>query len=99
MFRLAVQGNYCSYPAMDADLFFKSVRTKPEFAEIRSATIARQQKFLASAISLCTSMRFLEDAPPRLQEHVPLDEELVLMTSDRQAARSRLMGSSEIHGP
>jgi DNA-binding winged helix-turn-helix (wHTH) protein/serine/threonine protein kinase len=43
----AVAGNYCSYPAMDLDPFFASVRRKPEFAEIRAAGIACQQRFLA----------------------------------------------------
>jgi DNA-binding winged helix-turn-helix (wHTH) protein/TolB-like protein len=43
----AIQGGYCSYPSIDTDPFFKSVRTKPEFADIRSAAIACQEKFLA----------------------------------------------------
>jgi DNA-binding winged helix-turn-helix (wHTH) protein/serine/threonine protein kinase len=43
---LAVQGNYCSYPAMDSDPFFASLRTMPEFAEIRAAGIACQKRFL-----------------------------------------------------
>ena len=45
--KLAIQGNYCSYPAMDSDPFFATVRAKPEFAEIRSAGIACQKDFLA----------------------------------------------------
>jgi len=47
MLRQAIQGGYCSYPAVDTDPFFKSVRAKSEFAEIRSAAIACQEKFLA----------------------------------------------------
>ena len=30
---LAVQGNYCSYPAIDLDPFFANVRAMPEFAD------------------------------------------------------------------
>jgi serine/threonine protein kinase/DNA-binding winged helix-turn-helix (wHTH) protein/Tfp pilus assembly protein PilF len=47
MLKRAVQGNYCSYPAMDSDPFFASLRANPEFSEIRSAAIACQNKFLA----------------------------------------------------
>jgi hypothetical protein len=43
----AIQGGYCSYPSIDKDPFFKSVRTKPEFADIRSAAVACQENFLA----------------------------------------------------
>ncbi|MGA7930787.1 MAG: winged helix-turn-helix domain-containing protein [Candidatus Sulfotelmatobacter sp.] len=47
LLKRAIQGHYCSYPAMDSDPFFASVRAKPEFAEIRSAAIACQKGFLA----------------------------------------------------
>ncbi len=47
MLKRAIQGNYCSYPAIDSDPFFASVRAKPEFAEIQSAAIACQKDFLA----------------------------------------------------
>jgi len=47
LLKRAIQGNYCSYPAVDSDPFFASVRTKPEFADIRSAAIACQKDFLA----------------------------------------------------
>lgn len=43
----AIEESYCSYPAIDTDPFFASVRTRPEFAEIRFAAIACQRKFLA----------------------------------------------------
>jgi len=43
----SIQGNYCFYPAIDFDPLFASVRSKPEFAEIRSAAIACQNNFLA----------------------------------------------------
>ena len=43
----SIQGNYCFYPAIDADPFFANVRNQPEFAELRSAAIACQNNFLA----------------------------------------------------
>ena len=46
MLRKAIQGSYCSYPAIDTDPFFRAARTKLEFAEIRSAAIACQKRFL-----------------------------------------------------
>jgi len=48
LLRLAVQGNYCSWPAMDSDPFFASVRAMPDFAAIRAAGMACQQNFLAA---------------------------------------------------
>jgi DNA-binding winged helix-turn-helix (wHTH) protein/serine/threonine protein kinase/Tfp pilus assembly protein PilF len=48
LLRFAVQGNYCSYPAMDSDPFFASVRTMSEFAAIRAAGMACQKNFLAA---------------------------------------------------
>jgi len=47
MLRRAIQGNYCSYPAMDSDPILSSLRARPEFAEIRSDAIACQNNFLA----------------------------------------------------
>ena len=47
MLRLAIKGNCCSYPAIDSDPLFADIRSKPEFAEIRSAAINCQKKFLA----------------------------------------------------
>lgn len=44
--RRAVSGNYCSYPALDKDPQFEAIRQRPEFAELRSAAIECQQKFL-----------------------------------------------------
>ena len=44
----AVEGNYCSYPAMDSDPFFTSVRSLSEFAAIRNAGKVCQQQFLAA---------------------------------------------------
>jgi hypothetical protein len=47
MLKQAVQANYCSYPAMDTDPMFASIRSLPEYAEIRTAGIACQNDFLA----------------------------------------------------
>jgi len=47
MLRRAIGGNYCSYPAMDSDPLLAKLRRKPEFAEVRSAAIGCQNKFLA----------------------------------------------------
>jgi eukaryotic-like serine/threonine-protein kinase len=47
MLRVAVEKNYCAYPAMDTDPFFADLRGLPEFAAIRSAGIECQSKFLA----------------------------------------------------
>lgn len=45
--RKAIQGNYCSYPAMDKDPLLDPIRPRPEFAELRQAAIQCQQNFLA----------------------------------------------------
>ena len=47
MLRRAIKGNYCSYPAIESDPFFTTLRAKPEFGEIRSAAIECQNNFLA----------------------------------------------------
>jgi len=52
LLRKAVEGNYCSYPAMDRDPLFDSIRKTPEFAEIRRAGMACQQRFLAHRASM-----------------------------------------------
>ena len=46
LLKRAIEGNYCSFPAIDSDPFFASVRAKPEFAAIRAAGIACQKRFL-----------------------------------------------------
>jgi hypothetical protein len=43
---LSIRANHCSYPAIDTDPFFANLRSKPEFAEVRSAAIACQKEFL-----------------------------------------------------
>jgi hypothetical protein len=47
LLRRAVEQNYCAYPAMEKDPLLASIRGTPEFAEIRQAGIACQQRFLA----------------------------------------------------
>ncbi len=46
--RRAVEGNYCSYPAMDSDPLLAGLRNNPEFALIRAAGVDCQQNFLAA---------------------------------------------------
>ena len=41
----AVAGHYCSYPVMDADPFFARLRGTAEFAKVREAGVACQQKY------------------------------------------------------
>jgi serine/threonine protein kinase/DNA-binding winged helix-turn-helix (wHTH) protein len=48
MLRHAIEGNYCSYPALDRDPMFSSLRMEPEFASLRSKAISCQKSFLAS---------------------------------------------------
>jgi serine/threonine protein kinase len=45
----AVDGGYCSYPAMDSDTFLASARSRPGFREIRSAGMACRDAFLSEA--------------------------------------------------
>src|SRR5260370_25283331 len=44
----AIDGNYCSYPAMDLDPFFAKIRTAPGFAEVRAAGIVCHENFVAN---------------------------------------------------
>lgn len=46
MLKQAIAGHYCSYPAIDRDPFFESVRSSPDFAEVRQAAIACQSEFV-----------------------------------------------------
>src|SRR3990170_9092207 len=43
--RRAIEQNYCSYPAMDTDPYFASLRDTPEFAALRTLGIECQKKF------------------------------------------------------
>jgi serine/threonine protein kinase/DNA-binding winged helix-turn-helix (wHTH) protein len=47
MLKRTVQANYCSYPAMDTDPMFASIRPLPEYAEIRSIGMTCQNNFVA----------------------------------------------------
>jgi DNA-binding winged helix-turn-helix (wHTH) protein/TolB-like protein len=47
LLRLAIDGNYCSFPAMDLDPFFAKIRTAPGFAKVRAAAIACHENFVA----------------------------------------------------
>jgi len=47
LLRQAVQGRFCSYPALDSDPLFSPSRHTAEFQEIRVAAIDCQNKFVA----------------------------------------------------
>jgi tetratricopeptide (TPR) repeat protein len=46
--KLAIDGNYCAYPAMDSDPFFAGIRTAPGFAKVRAAAIVCHENFVAN---------------------------------------------------
>jgi Tfp pilus assembly protein PilF len=48
MLRRAIEGNYCSYPAMESDALFNALRAHPEYPHIRAAGRECQQRFLAA---------------------------------------------------
>src|SRR5881628_1663840 len=62
LLKRAIQGNYCSYPAIDSDRYFVSVRAKAEFAEIRSAAIACQEG--PARLSSCSNELYRETIAP-----------------------------------
>jgi hypothetical protein len=43
----AIEGKYCSYPAMDKDPIFAGIRARREFDQLRRAGIQCQQNFLS----------------------------------------------------
>jgi TolB-like protein/Tfp pilus assembly protein PilF len=45
MLKTAIDGGYCSYPAIDSDPLLASARTAPRFGELRAVAIACQQNF------------------------------------------------------
>ena len=49
LLKQAVDGGYCSYPAMDSDPLLARARSRPGFQEIRSAGMACRDAFLAAA--------------------------------------------------
>jgi hypothetical protein len=46
MLKLAIDGGYCSYPAIDSDPMLSKLRGTRPFAELRAAAIACQENFL-----------------------------------------------------
>jgi DNA-binding winged helix-turn-helix (wHTH) protein/TolB-like protein len=48
MLRIAIDRNYCSYPAMDKDPFFDSLRTNPQFLKLRLTGIACHDDFVSN---------------------------------------------------
>jgi TolB-like protein len=50
MLKLAIERNYCSYPAMDNDPFFNQLRTNPDFTRVRQAAIACHEAFVANRL-------------------------------------------------
>src|SRR5260370_13250157 len=48
LLKLAIDANYCSYPAMDLDPFFDKIRTAPGVANVRAAAIACHENFVAN---------------------------------------------------
>jgi TolB-like protein/predicted Ser/Thr protein kinase len=47
LLRQAIEHNYCVYPLVDTDPLLKTVRSDPQFAEIRAAAQQCQQRFQA----------------------------------------------------
>jgi hypothetical protein len=47
LLRKAIEGRHCSYPAMDHDPLFASVRGTAEWEELHSAAVQCQKTFLA----------------------------------------------------
>lgn len=45
LLKIAIDRNYCSYPAMDSDPFFNSLRTNPQFQKLRLAGMACHNDF------------------------------------------------------
>jgi tetratricopeptide (TPR) repeat protein len=52
LLKRTVKANYCAYPAMDTDPMFASIRTQPEYPEIRAAGKACQDNFLAGRMKI-----------------------------------------------
>jgi DNA-binding winged helix-turn-helix (wHTH) protein/serine/threonine protein kinase len=48
MVRTAIDRNYCSYPAMETDPFFATLRATPEYADLRAAGLACHNGLLAA---------------------------------------------------
>jgi DNA-binding winged helix-turn-helix (wHTH) protein/TolB-like protein len=48
MLKIAIDHNYCSYPAMDKDPFFNSLRANAQFQKLRQSGIACHEDFLSN---------------------------------------------------
>ena len=48
MLKMAIDRNYCSYPAMDKDPLFDKLRNNPEFKRIRASGMMCREYFLAN---------------------------------------------------
>ena len=57
LLKQAVDGGYCSYPAMDSDSFLARARSRPGFQEIRSAGMACRDAFLSEAAGKVSAPR------------------------------------------
>jgi hypothetical protein len=57
LLKQAVVHGYCSYPGVDLDPMFASLREKSGFAEVRAAGIACQNKFRADREKASTMAR------------------------------------------
>ncbi|MBC7895470.1 MAG: hypothetical protein H7066_08650, partial [Cytophagaceae bacterium] len=44
----AIRGGYCSWPVIDTDPYLASIRSRPEFAALRTRAAACQKAFLAA---------------------------------------------------
>ena len=53
----AIDGNFCSYPAMASDPLFSAIRQRPEFAELREAGARCQQNFLTHRTQFAAAAR------------------------------------------
>ncbi len=47
LLRRAINGNYCSYPALESDPLFVTLRAKPDYGEILAAARGCQKRFLS----------------------------------------------------
>jgi len=56
MLKTAISRNYCSYPAVDKDPFFDSLRNNPEFGRIRAAGMACHDNFVANRETAPTAL-------------------------------------------